>query len=72
MEEWLHSFFTSALDGSERSSTLTGRSTPRKRAPSTSLIEVGGLHNRSGNFGEQKVLLPLPEIGHKTNIILKY
>jgi hypothetical protein len=58
MEVQLYSFLTSALDASERSTSRTGRFTPRK-GPRYELNMMGAPQSRSGRFWKRSYLLSL-------------
>jgi hypothetical protein len=55
-------FFTFALDGGEWLSSRPCRFTLGGKRPRHLLYSLGGPQSRSGRFGVEKNLLPLPEI----------
>jgi hypothetical protein len=56
-------FLTSTLDGGEWLSSRPGRFTPTEIAPRHQFyMRLGEPHSRSGRYGKDKTLLPLPGI----------
>jgi hypothetical protein len=57
---WLHSFLTSAVDGSEWLASGLGRFNPGKGPRFSLSRKLGGSQSQSEHLGEQKNLILLP------------
>ena len=62
----LYSFLTSAVDGGEWWTSRPGRFTSWKELRYPLIRTLGGLQNRSGRYGEEESVFPLPAFDPRT------